>query len=149
MNRIIARTYLPIRNKRFYNPTSLQKVSTPDHKIKNTSRHYLDIQALADSLKHKSSWKKGELNSMVLIKNETRKELLIVLHSDTKIKSFQRDQSITLNVVEGKIKLKVNNIYIILSSDQYYSLSENVKYSITTLEETTLLMTIFNTQIPN
>lgn len=118
-------------------------------RTKNRSHHYQNILELADNLKHEKRWEEGEINSMILKKNETRKEILLVMHSDTKIESFQRDQSVTINVIEGEIKLKTSNQSIHLYSGQFFTLIEKSKYNFTSIAESTLLITINNNQMPN
>ena len=103
-----------------------------------------DFPALIKTMKHKLTWENGELNSMVLLKSPGKQIVLTTLHEGTEVKSFQSDDSITFEVMEGKLKFHTHKTTMVLGKGQLITLSENMKYSLITIEETVLLMTITN-----
>ena len=103
-----------------------------------------DLPKLAEKMKLKQSWARGEINSMVLLKTPDKQIVLTALHDKTEIESFQSNDSITFQIIEGKLKFHARNESLNLEKGQILTLHENIKYSLTTLEETVLLLIIAN-----
>lgn len=108
----------------------------------NASLHTFDLPALIQKMKLSYSWAKGELNAMILLKRPDKQIVLTTLHEDTEIISFQSDDSITFQIIEGKLWFHTQKESITLNKGQLLTLHENIKYSLTTREETVLLLTI-------
>ncbi|QGY46130.1 hypothetical protein GM418_21405 [Maribellus comscasis] len=87
---------------------------------------------------------KGELNSKILVNRPDKQVVLTIIHKDTEIDSFQSDDSVTLFVVGGKLKLHTRKESIILKEGQLLKLHKKVNYSFTTWKETVFLLTIVN-----
>jgi len=113
-------------------------------RIINSSLRTFDLPTLIDKMKHENSWTKGELNSMILLKRPEKQIVLAALHEETEIKSFQSNDSITFQIIEGKLTFHGQNESIILEKGQLMTLHDNINYSLTTKEETILLLTIAN-----
>lgn len=107
---------------------------------KNGSFSSFDLPVLIENLKHDHAWKKGELKSMILLKNPTKKIVLALLHEDTEIRSYQADESTTFKIIEGKAKFHIGNDSLILKRGELLTLNEKIKYTIISLEETALLI---------
>ena len=103
-----------------------------------------DLPKLAEKMKLKQNWARGEINSMVLLKTPDKQIVLTALHDKTEIESFQSNDSITFQIIEGKLKFHARNESLNLEKGQILTLHENIKYSLTTLEETVLLLIIAN-----
>jgi quercetin dioxygenase-like cupin family protein len=110
----------------------------------NSSLRTFDLPALIDKLKHENTWVNGELNSMILLKRPEKQIILATLHEGTEIKSFQSNDSITFQIIEGKLKFHGQDETIILEKGQLMTLHDNISYSLTSKEETVLLLTISN-----
>lgn len=112
----------------------------------NTSHHpsllIFDLPTLVEKMKHKQSWAKGELNSMILLKTPDKQIVLTALHDGTVIQSFQSNDSITVQIIEGKLMFHTRKESVNLDKGQILTLHENIKYSLTSKEETVLLLTI-------
>ncbi len=108
----------------------------------NTSLYLFDFPTLIGKMKHKHSWIKGDLDTMILLKTPTKQIVLTALHEGTEIKSFQSNESITFQIIEGKIMFHTRKGSLNLEKDQLLTVFENIKYSLTTNEETVLLLTI-------
>jgi len=101
-----------------------------------------DLPAMVEKMKQKRSWAKGKLNSKILMKTPGKQIVLTTLHEGTQIKSFQSNDSITFQVIEGKLLFHSRNESVKLDKGQLLTLYENVNYSLTTNEKTVLLLTI-------
>jgi hypothetical protein len=103
---------------------------------------YFDLPALIGKMKHKESWVNGDLGTMILLKTQMKQIVLAALHKGTEIKSFQSNESITFQIIEGKVKFRTKKGSVNLEKDQMLNLSDNISYILTTNEETVLLLTI-------
>jgi quercetin dioxygenase-like cupin family protein len=101
-----------------------------------------DFPTLIEKMKHTDSWAKGELNAMVLLKNPNKQIVLTALHEGTEIESFQSNHSITFQIIEGKLRFHSPKESLILDKGQLLTLRENIKYDLTSKEETVFLLTI-------
>jgi quercetin dioxygenase-like cupin family protein len=113
----------------------------------NTSLYLYDFPTLIGKMKQKHSWIKGDLDTMILLKTPTKQIVLTALHEGTEIKSFQSNESITFQIIEGKIKFHTRKGSLNLDKDQLLTVCENIKYSLTTNEETVLLLTITSSAV--
>lgn len=101
-----------------------------------------DLPTLIEKMKVKHIWAKGEPNSMILLKSPEKQIVLIALYKEIGIKSFQSNDSVTIQIVEGKLKFNTRKESVILEKGQLLTLHENMKYSLTTKTETVFLLTI-------
>jgi quercetin dioxygenase-like cupin family protein len=120
------------------------------HKDKRTrkfSNYKFDLPALIENMKHSHAWAKGELISMVLQNKPESQILLTALHEGTEIDSFHSKDSISLQIIEGKLICHCLGESVILKKDQIHTLNKNVEYSLIAMEETVFLLTISNNTI--
>jgi quercetin dioxygenase-like cupin family protein len=118
-----------------------------DYRPINSSLFTFDLPTLIDNMKHSHSWAKGELNAMVLLRSPEKQILLTLLHSKTEIRSFQSNESVTLQIIEGKLRFHTRKESVTLDGGQLLTLHENIKYSLVAREETALLITIANSTL--
>jgi len=108
----------------------------------DTSFFTFDLPSLIEKMKHKPSWAKGGLNAMILMKSAAKQIVLTALDGGTEIQSFQSNDSITFQIIEGLLKFHTQKDSVILGKGQMLTLHEKIKYSLTTREETVFLLTI-------
>lgn len=108
----------------------------------NSSLHSYDLPILIKSMKQSSSWANGELNAMVLLKSSEKQIVLTALPEGTEIDSFQLNDSVTFQIIEGKLRFHSRGESIVISKDQLLTLHENIKYSLFSMEETVFLLII-------
>ena len=101
-----------------------------------------DLPTLIENMKLSSAWAEGELNAMILFKRPEKQIVLTALHEGTKIDSFQANDSVTLQIIEGKLKFHTTKESVTLKRGQLLALHENIKYTLTSREETVFLLTI-------
>lgn len=102
-----------------------------------------DLVKLIKKMKSTPEWKNGDLVATVLLKSPGKQIVLTVLHDDTVIKSFQSGDSITFQVIEGKVKYHSREETVILENGQLMTLRNNIRFSLTTHEEeSAFLLTI-------
>ena len=115
-----------------------------EKRSQNASLLTFDLPALIETMKQSQTWAKGELNAMILLKSPDKQIVLTALHEGTEIKSFQSNDLITFQIIEGKVKFHTRKESVILDKGQLLTLHENIKYKLITKEETVFLLTIAN-----
>lgn len=110
----------------------------PDASV--SPRH--DLPGLIRNMKLSNAWTRGDLNSMILVKNTERNIMLVALHEGTEIVSYQSNDSITFQIIEGKMEFNTSKTSAAIGMGQVLTLNDKVKYRLTTCEETVLLMSI-------
>ncbi|HEY5468931.1 MAG TPA: hypothetical protein VIK07_00240 [Bacteroidales bacterium] len=115
---------------------------------KNTAGTFLssafDLTALIKMMKHSDNWSKGELNTLILLKSPNEKIILTAIHKGTEIKSFQADDSITIQILEGELRYRTHNDSVILSNGQLMTIHDKIKYMLTASEDTVFLLTLLD-----
>jgi len=115
------------------------------NKLLNNSVFLYDLPELIKNMKNTSGWKNGELAATVLLNSPDKQIVLTLLHDDTEVNSFQSGDSLTLQMIEGKIKLITPAKTVILNYDQLLTLNDKTKFRLTSLEESVLLFTFSRT----
>ena len=110
----------------------------------NSKFFTFDIPTLIENMKNSHSWGKGDLNAMVLLKSPEKQIVLTALHEGTEISSFQANDSITFQIIEGELKFNTSKESVTLAKGQLLTLHENIKYRLKSTEETVFLLTIFS-----
>jgi hypothetical protein len=108
----------------------------------NLSSFTVNLPTLIENMKHNHSWLKGDLISMILLNRTDKQILLTALHERTEVNFFKSKDSITFQIIEGKLKFYTRKESGILNKGQLLTLLENTEYNLTTIEETVLLLTI-------
>lgn len=103
-----------------------------------------DLTALIKMMKHSDNWSKGELNTLILLKSPSEKIILTAIHKGTEIKSFQADDSITIQILEGELRYRTHNDSVILSNGQLMTINDKIKYMLTASEDTVFLLTLLD-----
>ena len=101
-----------------------------------------EIKTLIRKIKHSHTWTKGDQNAMFLVKHSGKQVVLAALHAGTDIFSFQANDSITFQIVEGSLRFNSRKASATLAMGQVLTLNGRVKYRLTTSEETVLLLSI-------
>jgi len=101
-----------------------------------------DMPVLIERLKLNQGWDHGELESMILFKRPERQIVLTALHPGTEINSFQSNDSITFQIIEGKLMFHTQSRTVMLEKGNLLTLHEKINYKLTSSEETVFLLTI-------
>jgi mannose-6-phosphate isomerase-like protein (cupin superfamily) len=123
--------------------TARERLRTkPFYHYENGDFSAFDIPAIISKLKAEESWEKGELSSVILLQSPSIKVLLTLLHGGTEVISYQANDSITFQVLEGSLVLHIRNESIMLYKGEVLTLDEKIKYSFDSVEETAILLTL-------
>jgi quercetin dioxygenase-like cupin family protein len=116
-----------------------QYYSAPERSLSD-----FDLKSRIATMKRSKSWEIGELNSLVLFKSPGEQIVLTAIHEGTEIESFQSNDSVSFQIIEGELKLHIMKDSITIQKGQLIKLKEHIKYRLTTREETIFLLTISN-----
>ena len=103
-----------------------------------------DLPSLIATMKQSQTWTNGELNSLVLLNNPEKQIILAAMHEGTEIESFQENDSVSFQIIEGLVKFHARKSTVTIREGQLMKLEENIKYSLIAGEDTIFLMTISN-----
>ena len=104
----------------------------------------LNLPLLIGNMKHSHDWSKGELSAMILFKKPGKQVLLTALREGTKINSFQLNDSITFQIIEGKIRFHSEKESVTVYEGQKLTVHDNIGYSLTSIEDTVFLSILAN-----
>ncbi len=113
-----------------------------DYKSSDCTLLGFNLPSLIATMKQSNTWAKGELNALILLKSPEKQIILTAMHVGTEIKSFQSNESITFQIIEGRLRFHIRKDILTLNEGQLMTLHENIKYRLTTQEETVFLLTI-------
>jgi hypothetical protein len=96
-------------------------------------------------MKQSYTWANGELKSIILLKSHEKQIILTAIHEGTEILAFQSVDLATIQIVEGRLNFHHRKDSFTLNKGQLMTLDENMKYNLTSDQETVFLLTILNT----
>ena len=89
-------------------------IKTPHSKNYNSSNCKLlgfDLPSLIAKMKQSYTWANGELNALILLKSRDKKIILTAMHGRTEIMSFQSNESVTFQIIEGTLGVSYQKGY--------------------------------------
>jgi len=101
-----------------------------------------DLSSAIENLKSEFPLEKGDLITKILLQSPELKIVLVKMHEETEISSFQKNLSVTFRILKGRLKLHIRNETLTLKEGESLVLCEKSKYTIESMEFTTLLMTL-------
>jgi hypothetical protein len=123
--------------------TLITKLQLPGFPVTRISPlFHPEIKTLIRNIKHSRSWAKGDQNAMFLVKHLGKQVVLAAFHKGTDIFSYQSNDSITFQIIEGSLRFNSRNASAIIAMGQVLTLNGRVKYRLTTSEETVLLLSV-------
>lgn len=106
-----------------------------------------DFPSLIEMIKNNPAWLRGELNAMILFKESDKQIVLTAMHEGTKIISFQSNDSVSFQILEGQLRFHTRYESVILNKDQVLTYQEKTKYSLTARLETVMLLTVLTNRM--
>ena len=103
-----------------------------------------DLPTLIENMKRSHTWDKGGLNAMILLKSPKKQIVLTALQGGTEISSFQSNDSVSFQIIKGKLDFHTQKESLSIDEGQILTLRENIKYSLKSRVETVFLLTTAN-----
>jgi quercetin dioxygenase-like cupin family protein len=100
-----------------------------------------DIDDRIDQLKDEKAWDKNDRNGITLVKNDRQTIVLTCLHADAEINDNLVDGILTIEVLDGRIRLVTEVETYDLKARSLATLRANVPHSIKAEKRSVLLIT--------
>jgi len=127
----------------------IKPLSKRKDRTKTGTLNNINLPAIIAELKHNQTFDNTGIKTKILLKSPEKKILLTALHEDTEIESFQANNSITFQVIEGNVCLNTSYNSVNLRKGQLFTLFEYTNYKFITKEETVMLITITGRALQN
>lgn len=101
---------------------------------------FVDIPDFIRQLKEEPAWKKNDRNGITVFKTDNLTMVLTVLHDRATINDNKVDGLVTLQVIEGMLRINTMDGDIDLKEKQLISLHSNEPHSIEALSECAFLL---------
>ncbi len=108
----------------------------------NTSISMFDIKTTLAEIKAQGSWRKGDRSAKTLIKDRRQRITLVALHRGTKVASHQANAAISVQMIEGKMKVITPLRTVILEKGQILTLKAKIQHSLESLRDSAFLLTL-------
>jgi quercetin dioxygenase-like cupin family protein len=106
----------------------------------------VDLAAYEQQLKQEEAWHKSDHNAITVYKTEGMSIVLMVMHANTEIPPHNAEGAMSLQMLDGSIRLNSEEKGVDLNKGQIAALHQGLLYSILAIEESTLLLTICHTK---
>lgn len=113
-----------------------------NHRLMSQSLVPIKLYRLVDGLKRNLLESRNNLNSIVLSNRQDKKTVLMAVNEAVEVESVQADDSVTIQLIEGKVRFKANKQLVVLMKGQLLKVSEKTPYSLTSIEQSVILLTI-------
>ena len=100
------------------------------------------LQRLVDGLKLNLLESRNNLNSIILSRRQDKNIVLVALNEAVEVESVQADDSVTIQLIEGKVRFQAKKRLVVLTKGQLLKVSEKIPYSLTAMEESVILLTV-------
>ena len=104
-----------------------------------------DIEERIDQLKDEKAWDKNDRNGITLFKSPGMAIVLTCLHDEAVISDISADETIVLQVIEGKINVTLDSDAFELCEKKMVVIHPNITHSVYALKRSVILMTIYAT----
>ena len=101
-----------------------------------------DLQGLIRQLKHEKIWTVAERNAMTLAKGPEMRVVLILTHAHSSIPVHQVFGPLTIQVMEGNLRVHVDSESIEVRTGQMLTLPPEIRHGIESVEESAFLLSI-------
>ena len=113
-----------------------------DDRLMNQSLVTIKLTRLVDNLKLNLLESGNNLHSIVLLNRKEKKIVLMAMNEAVELESFQADDSVTIQLIEGNARFKARKQVVVMTEGQLLKVSEKTTYSITAMEEAVIMLTI-------
>ncbi len=101
----------------------------------------IDLQHYIKQIRSEEPWSKSDRNAITVFKSENMTIVVVALHDKTEMKTHVVQGTISVQVIEGKIKFITDQQSVEINKQQIVTLHANIPHSVVALEETIFLLT--------
>lgn len=115
-------------------------------RLLDAAQLYTDVKENIAILKEESAWEKKDRNAITIFKNDDITIVLLVLKGGATLFPQEVDAFLTAQVIEGSISFESTQGVKNLVEGNIVVLHSNQPFNATAIEESVLLLTVFNTK---
>ncbi|HXS36756.1 MAG TPA: hypothetical protein VN721_08650 [Flavipsychrobacter sp.] len=101
----------------------------------------IDLQHYIKQIRSEEPWSKSDRNSITVFKSSNMTIVVVGLHAGTEMKTHIAQGTISVQVIEGKIKFITEQQSVEIDEQQIVTLHANIPHSVIAIEETIFLLT--------
>jgi mannose-6-phosphate isomerase-like protein (cupin superfamily) len=101
-----------------------------------------DLSSVIENLKLALPTGNADLITKILLKSPEKNIVFVKMNEGTEISSYQKNQSVTFRILQGKLRLHIRKGSLTLNEGESLILSEKTKYKIASMESSALLLTL-------
>ena len=125
------------------NKSTEQDHQRPDgNRLLDASLFRMDLNQFADQIKNEAGWKTGDKNSITVYKSENLRIVLIGLHKEAELKKHTAIGTISVQVLEGKIRFSTEEESVELTKGEMIALHKQIPHQVQAIEESIFLLTV-------
>ena len=102
----------------------------------------MDIPSFIKQLKSEKAWEENDRNSITVFKTGKMSIVIVALHKNAEMTTDHSDNVLSLQVIEGKIKLFANNDTLEVRKEQVIALHDKISYRVQALKKSVFLLTL-------
>jgi len=107
----------------------------------------IDLPKFMEQIKTEPAWLNGPRNAITVFKSERLRLVLIALHAGAEMPTHTADGTISVQVLEGRLRFGTANESVQLEKGQLVTLHERIPHSVLALEESLFLLTLTPSRI--
>ncbi len=102
----------------------------------------VDIPDLIKQLKKEKAWDKNDRNAITVFKSDKLRIVLVAMHKKAEMTTEHPENIFSLQVIEGKVKLKTGEKTIEVKEEGLFVLHAHIPYKIVALKKSIFLLTV-------
>lgn len=101
-----------------------------------------DLASEIDSLKREDAWNVAARNAKTIVKYPDLRVVLVVLKAGKRIEGHRADESVSIQVLRGRMRLHLPKETVDLSEGRLLTLERSLPHDVEALEEAAFLLTL-------
>ena len=102
----------------------------------------IDLPKYINQLKNEKAWQTNDRNSITVFKTDKIRTVLVAMHEGAIMHTMRPDNVLTIQVLEGNLKLLAEEKFIEIKKQQFFAIHEQIPYTLEALEEAVFLLTV-------
>jgi quercetin dioxygenase-like cupin family protein len=100
------------------------------------------MSSVIERLHQHQDWNYRNHDETILLKANRRNIILVVMHEGSELRMHQREEPVSLQIIEGVLKVTDQDGSTFLNKDQYFVLNKNIKHGFIAMDETIFLLNL-------
>ena len=101
-----------------------------------------DLPLMLKRIKAEETWRSSSRNAMTLMKSRGQRIVLIALHSKTEIPMHSADGQLSLQVIQGSLRVRTDAQVVTLKKGELLALHAEIPHAIEAMRESAFLLTL-------